>query len=57
MSHERTIRTIRDTLCSVFAQVDAWFARDEALRRFKPACSSDAWLGNRVPPRSQPRAE
>lgn len=37
MSHEETIRTVRSTLCSVFAQVDGWFDRPEELRRFKPA--------------------
>jgi|GEM_PF-2577726 len=36
MSQERTIRTIRDTLCVVFAQVDAWFDQPEEMRRFKP---------------------
>src|SRR4051812_4094650 len=36
MSHEITIRIVRDTLCDIFAQVDAWFDREEALRRFKP---------------------
>lgn len=37
MSHERTIRSVRDTLCRVFAEVDAWFSRPEAMRRCKPA--------------------
>ncbi len=40
-SHERTIRTVRDTLCAVIAQVDAWFDRPDGLRRFKPA--SGGW--------------
>ena len=40
MSHERTTRTVRDTLCSVFAQIDAWFDRPEDLRQFKPASGS-----------------
>jgi len=46
MSHERTTRTVRDTLCSVFAQVDAWFDRGEALRHFKPA--SGGWSVDQV---------
>jgi hypothetical protein len=37
MSHEQTVRTVRDTLCTIFAQVDAWFDRKEPLRRFQPA--------------------
>ncbi len=37
MSYERTIRTVRDTLCAVFAEVDAWFDRPEELRRLAPA--------------------
>jgi hypothetical protein len=41
MSHERTIRTVRETLCEVFAQVDRWFDRDEAVRLFRPA--SGGW--------------
>jgi hypothetical protein len=41
MSYEQTIRTVRDALCAVFARVDAWFDRDEALRRFRPA--SGGW--------------
>jgi hypothetical protein len=46
ISHERTIHTVRDALCSIFAQVDAWFDRDEALRRFKPA--SGGWSVDQV---------
>jgi hypothetical protein len=46
MSHEQTIRTVRDTLCAVFAQVDAWYDRDEALRRFRPA--SGGWSVDQV---------
>lgn len=46
MSHERTIRTVRDTLCSVFTQVDAWFDRPEELRRFKP--SAGGWSVDQV---------
>ena len=46
MTHEQTIRTVRDALCSVFAQVDAWFDRDEATRRFKPA--SGGWSIDQV---------
>src|SRR4051812_49605479 len=46
MSHERTTRTVRDALCSVFAEVDAWFDRDEALRSFRPA--SGGWSADQV---------
>jgi hypothetical protein len=41
MSHERTTRTVRDTLCAVFAQVDVWFDRPEEMREFKRG--SDGW--------------
>ncbi len=41
MSHQQTVRTVRDTLCSVFARVDAWFDQAEPLRRFQP--SSGGW--------------
>jgi hypothetical protein len=37
MSHAQTIRTVRETLCEVFAQVDRWFERDSQLRQFQPA--------------------
>jgi hypothetical protein len=46
MSHERTIRTVRDTLSAVFARVDAWFDRPEELRQFKPA--SGGWSVDQV---------
>jgi hypothetical protein len=46
MSHERTIRTVRDTLCSTFARLDAWFARPEAVRRYKPL--SGGWSVDQV---------
>ncbi len=46
MSHERTIRTVRETLCSIIAQVDAWFDKPEELRRFKPA--SGGWSVDQV---------
>lgn len=46
MSHDRTIRIVRDTLCSVFAQVDTWFDRPEELRRFRPA--SGGWSVDQV---------
>ena len=37
MSHSQTIRTVRDSLCSNFAQLDRWFDHNEELRRYKPA--------------------
>src|SRR4051794_11834274 len=37
MSFEQTTRTMRDTLCTVFAAVDAWFDHPEDLRQFRPA--------------------
>ncbi len=46
MSHEQTIRTVQDTLCAVFAEVDAWFDRGEALLRFRPA--SGGWSVDQV---------
>ena len=46
MAYERTICTVRETLCSTIASVDAWFDRDEQLRRFKPA--SDNWSVDQV---------
>ena len=46
MSYERTSRDVRDTLCCVFAEVDAWFDRDEALRAFQPA--SGGWSVGQV---------
>jgi hypothetical protein len=46
MPFERTICTVRESLCSTFAQVDAWFDRDERLRQFKPA--SDSWSVDQV---------
>ncbi len=46
MSHEQTTRIVRDTLCSVFGQVDAWFDQPEELRRFKPA--SGGWSPEQV---------
>jgi hypothetical protein len=46
MRWERTVRTVRDALCSISAEVDAWFDRDEALRRLKPA--SGRWSVDQV---------
>jgi hypothetical protein len=46
MSHERTVRLVRDALCSIFAQVDSWFDRNDELRRFKPA--SGGWSVDQV---------
>lgn len=46
MPSERTARVVRDTLCTVFAQLDDWFDRDEALRGFKPA--SGRWSADQV---------
>ena len=46
MPFERTICTVRESLCSTFAHVDAWFDRDERLRQFKPA--SDSWSVDQV---------
>lgn len=46
MSHERTIRTVNEALCSVFAEVNLWFDREEALRQFKP--TSGGWSVNQV---------
>lgn len=46
MPYERTSRAVRDSLCSVFAGVDAWFDRDEALRAFRPA--SGGWSVEQV---------
>jgi hypothetical protein len=46
MSHERTVRAVRDALCQVFAQVDAWFDRPAELRRYRPA--SGRWSVDQV---------
>ena len=46
MPYQRTTATVRDTLCSVFARVDAWFDRPEELRRFRPA--SGGWSADQV---------
>lgn len=46
MPYERTIRTVREALCAVFAQVDAWFDHPEELRRFHPA--SGGWTVDQV---------
>ena len=46
MSYEQTTRVIREDLCAIFAQVDAWFDRDEAFRRFEPA--SGGWSVDQV---------
>jgi DinB superfamily len=46
MSHERTIRSVRDALCSIFGQVDSWFDRADEFRRFKPA--SGGWSADQV---------
>jgi hypothetical protein len=46
IAYEQTTRTVRDTLCSVFAGVDAWFERDEVLRAFRPA--SGGWSVDQV---------
>ncbi len=34
--YRETIATVRDTLTSVFAEVDAWFDRPEEVRAFRP---------------------
>jgi hypothetical protein len=36
MPYELTTRHIRDSLCSIFARVDAWFDRDTELRASRP---------------------
>ena len=46
MSHAQTIRTVCESLCSIFAQIDAWFDRPEELRRFRPA--SGGWSVDQV---------
>jgi hypothetical protein len=46
MPYEQTTRHIRDSLCSIFARVDAWFDRDAALRAFRPA--SGGWSIDQV---------
>lgn len=46
MSHERTIRSVRELLCSVFAAVDAWFDQPAEMRAFKPA--SGGWSVDQV---------
>ena len=46
MAYERMSRAVRDTLCSNFAAVDAWFDRDETLRAFRPA--SGGWSIDQV---------
>jgi hypothetical protein len=46
MPYERTTRAVHDALCAILAQVDAWFDRGEALRRFKPM--SGGWSVDQV---------
>ncbi|WP_435018645.1 DinB family protein [Tundrisphaera sp. TA3] len=46
MPYEQTERHIRDSLCSIFARVDAWFDRDADLRAFRPA--SGGWSIDQV---------
>ncbi len=46
VSHAATVLRIRDTLGTVFAQLDAWFDRDETLRRQQP--TSGRWSMNAV---------
>jgi hypothetical protein len=46
ISCELTICTVRDTLCSVFAQVEEWFDRPEELRRFTP--TTGGWSVDQV---------
>jgi hypothetical protein len=46
MRYEATVRVVRDTLCVVFAQVDAWFDREEDLLHFRPA--SGGWSASQV---------
>lgn len=46
MRYEQTTHTVRETLCSVFAQVDSWFDRPEDLRQFHPA--SGTWSVDQV---------
>ncbi len=46
MSHEATVRTVRETLCAVFAEMDRWFEREAALGPFKPA--PDQWSVDEV---------
>ncbi len=46
MPYAGTTRVVRDALCSIFAQVDGWFDRPEALRRFRPA--SGGWSVDQV---------
>lgn len=36
MSHAVTVRRVRDALCDVFAQLDAWFDRPDDLRQRQP---------------------
>ncbi len=46
MAYPQTTRIVRDALCSIFAQVDAWFDRDEPLRQFNPA--SGGWSIDKI---------
>jgi hypothetical protein len=46
MAYEETIRTVRDTLCAIFAQVDGWFDRPETLRRFRPASVTPPFISS-----------
>jgi len=40
MAYPETVRTVRETLCSEFARVDAWFDRPETIRRYVPAAGT-----------------
>jgi hypothetical protein len=46
MPYEETTRVVRNALCAIFAQVDDWFDRAEALRRFRPP--SGGWSADQV---------
>lgn len=46
MSYECTVRTVRDTLGSVFEQVDAWFDQPAEMRTFRP--TSGGWSIDQV---------
>lgn len=46
MSHAVTIRRVRETLCTMFAQLEAWFDRPDDLRQRQPA--SGRWSINAV---------
>lgn len=44
--YRETIATVRDTLTSVFAEVDAWFDKPEDVRAFRP--SDGGWTVDEV---------